>query len=75
MLWLYRRVVFGRAEKPEVQELEPLNNREYLIFVPLTVLVLWFGIYPSSLLDLMEGTVIDLIQSSGIGSSTQTALR
>lgn len=75
MLWLYRRVVFGRAEKPEIQELSPLDSREFMIFVPLTILVLWFGIYPSSLLDVMEGSVIDLIEASGIGSAFQTAQR
>lgn len=75
MLWLYRRVVFGRAEKPEIQELSPLDTREFMIFVPLTILVLWFGIYPSSLLDVMEGSVIDLIEASGIGSAFQTAQR
>lgn len=75
MLWLYRRVIFGRAEKPEIQELAPLNNREYLIFVPLTILVLWFGVYPSTLLDIMQGAVIDLLEVSGVGTATQTALR
>jgi len=75
MLWLYRRVIFGRAEKPEIQELAPLNNREYLIFVPLTILVLWFGVYPSTLLDVMQGAVIDLLELSGAGTVTQTALR
>ena len=75
MLWLYRRVVFGRAEKPEILELAPLNNREYVIFVPLTILVLWFGVYPSSLLDIMQGTVLDLLEISGAGTATQTALR
>jgi NADH-quinone oxidoreductase subunit M len=38
MLWLYRRVVFGRAEKDEILSLEPLNQREIFIFVPLTIL-------------------------------------
>ena len=75
MLWLYRRVVFGRAEKPEVQELLPLNNREIFIFVPLTVLVLWFGIYPSSLLDMMQLSVVDVLTQSGITQLTQTAMR
>ena len=29
MLWLYRRVVFGRAEKKEVIEMSPLERRRY----------------------------------------------
>ena len=72
MLWLYRRVVFGRAEKPEILELEVLSSREFLIFVPLTVFVLWFGVYPSTLLDIMELAVTDLLGQIG---PQQTALR
>ena len=72
MLWLYRRVVFGRAEKPEILELEALSSREFLIFVPLTVFVLWFGVYPSTLLDIMELAVNDML---GQISPQQTALR
>ena len=72
MLWLYRRVVFGRAEKPEILELEALSSREFLIFVPLTVFVLWFGVYPSTLLDIMELAVSDMLGQIG---PHQTALR
>ena len=72
MLWLYRRVVFGRAEKPEILELEALSSREFLIFVPLTVFVLWFGVYPSTLLDIMELAVSDMLGQIG---PQQTALR
>ncbi|NBR40454.1 MAG: NADH-quinone oxidoreductase subunit M, partial [Alphaproteobacteria bacterium] len=46
MLWLYRRVVFGRAEKDEILALEPLDRREIFIFLPLTILVIWYGIFP-----------------------------
>ena len=72
MLWLYRRVVFGRAEKPEILELEALSGREFMIFVPLTVFVLWFGVYPSTLLDIMEVAVRDVLGQIG---PVQTALR
>ena len=72
MLWLYRRVVFGRAEKPEILELKALSSREFLIFVPLTVFVLWFGVYPSTLLDIMELAVSDMLGQIG---PQQTALR
>ena len=72
MLWLYRRVVFGRAEKPEIFELEALSGREFLIFIPLTIFVLWFGIYPSTLLDIMELAVTDVLGQIG---PQQTALK
>ena len=53
MLWLYRRVVFGRAEKQQVISMPGLEHREVLVFAPLSVLVLWFGVFPGWVLDLM----------------------
>src|SRR5690606_22525898 len=48
MLYLYKRVVFGELTKPDVKSMKDLNLREIAIFAPLIVLVLWMGIYPSS---------------------------
>jgi NADH-quinone oxidoreductase subunit M len=75
MLWLYRRVVFGRAEKPEVLEMAGLDRREVLIFVPLTILVLWFGVYPSTLLDVMAYSVSDIMAQVTTELSVQTVMR
>ena len=75
MLWLYRRVVFGRAEKPEVLEMAALDRREVMIFVPLTILVLWFGIYPATLLDVMAYTVSDIMANVASDLSVQTVMR
>ena len=61
MLWLYRRVVFGRAEKEEVIAMTPLEGREMLIFAPLTVLVLWYGIFPGGLLDTMQPAIATIL--------------
>ena len=57
MLWLYRRVMFGGIVHDGVKTMEPMNRREFAIFLPITVLVLWFGVYPASLLDLMAGSI------------------
>ena len=67
MLWLYRRVVFGRAVKRAVINMPRLEARETLIFVPLTILVIWFGVYPSSLLDVMAVSINDLLDSVAMG--------
>ncbi len=57
MLWLYRRVVFGRAEKSEIMRMPVLNNREIGILLPLTIFVIWFGIFPAPLLDVLNPVV------------------
>ena len=69
MLWLYRRVMFGGIVHDDVKTMEPMSRREFAIFLPITVLVLWFGVYPASLLDLMAGSiqlVLDTVSSSGV---------
>ncbi len=74
MLWLYRRVMFGRIVNDNVRAMEPMNRREFAIFLPITVLVLWFGVYPASLLDLMAGSiqlVLDTVSSSGVSLLAQ----
>jgi NADH-quinone oxidoreductase subunit M len=68
MLYLYRRVIFGKLEKEDLKALLDLSPREVAIFAPLIVLTLWMGIYPSSFLDFMHASVGDLV------SNYQTAL-
>jgi NADH-quinone oxidoreductase subunit M len=69
MLWLYRRVMFGQVVSAEVQSMERMQPREYGIFLPLTILVLFFGVYPMALLDVMELSIqfiLDDLKASGV---------
>ncbi|GEO82152.1 NADH-quinone oxidoreductase subunit M [Pararhodospirillum oryzae] len=61
MLYLYRRVLFGKLEKEDLKGLLDLSPREIAVFAPLVALVLWMGIIPSSFLDFMHVSVADLI--------------
>jgi NADH-quinone oxidoreductase subunit M len=61
MLYLYRRVIFGRITKPDLTALLDLSPREYAVFAPLIVLVLWMGVYPSSFLSFFEASVQALL--------------
>ncbi len=60
-LWLYRRVVFGKLEKSQLQALADLSGRELAILVPLAVLVIFYGIYPSAVFDVTNGAVTSLL--------------
>jgi NADH-quinone oxidoreductase subunit M len=60
MLTLYRRTVFGEMN-PEVAKIKDLNAREVAIFLPLLVFTLWFGIYPTPVLDMTEGLSQELV--------------
>ena len=69
MLWLYRRVMFGAIVNEQVKAMEPMQMREFSIFLPLTFLVLLFGVYPMALLDVMAVSiqfVLDGLSASGL---------
>jgi NADH-quinone oxidoreductase subunit M len=76
MLWLYRRVIFGKLEKVELMTILDLSPREIAVFAPLVVLVLWMGIYPVSFLEFMSPTIEQLIakHQTALGGNTPTTL-
>jgi NADH-quinone oxidoreductase subunit M len=61
MLYLYRRVVFGPLTKSDVRAMPDLDAREVCIFLPLIVLVVWMGVYPSSFIRPMEPAIMKVI--------------
>jgi len=61
MLYLYRRVIFGKMTKEDLMAILDLNWREKAVFAPLLALVLWMGIYPASFIDVMSPSVERLI--------------
>lgn len=60
-LWLYRRVIFGTIEKPNLKSIMDANRRELSYLVPLVVLTILFGIYPKPILDVLHVSVENLI--------------
>jgi len=62
MLWLYRRVVFGRLANSEIKEMPDLNKTELYILGSIVSLILFFGVYPSPLLDTINVSVTNLIE-------------
>ena len=75
MLWLYRRVMFGKVVSAEVEAMERIGRREMLIFAPITVLVLWFGVYPASLLDVMTSSILAVLDNAASGGAMVIAGR
>jgi len=61
MLFLYRRMIFGDLKNETFLELLDLNKREITIFCPLILLTLWMGIYPSSFLNIIHASVVQLL--------------
>ncbi|MBI4182633.1 MAG: NADH-quinone oxidoreductase subunit M [Proteobacteria bacterium] len=63
MLWLYRRVIFGKLTRADLLAIKDLSLREVVVFAPLVAAVFWMGIYPSSFLGVMEASVTGLIDN------------
>ncbi|MGY9001829.1 MAG: NADH-quinone oxidoreductase subunit M, partial [Rhodospirillales bacterium] len=61
MLYLYRRVMFGKLTKDSLKKILDLSPREMAVFAPLIILVLWMGVYPTPFLDVMHVSVDHLM--------------
>ena len=60
-LWMYKRVVFGAVANAKVESLNDVSSREILILTILAAAVLWIGLYPLPLTEVMHATVDDLL--------------
>ena len=72
-LWLYRKMVFGALTKPALMGMRDLTPREILIFVPLVVLTILFGVYPKPVLDMSSASVSALIDSVNTAVAKKSA--
>jgi len=63
MLWLYRRVIFGKVYSSEIKEMPDLNKIEVYIFVSLAFLILFFGFYPDPLFNTVDVSINNLIEN------------
>ena len=62
-LWLYRKVIFGKLEKPSLFHIRDLGWREIAIMAPLVILTIVFGVYPKPVLDISAASVTQLIDN------------
>ena len=61
MLWLYKRVIFGKLINEDLKNLIDLNKSEMLILSSLALPILFFGFYPEPLMNTIDVSVQNLI--------------
>src|SRR3954462_14069734 len=61
-LWMYKRVIFGPVANDHVASLKDLNDREFLVLALLAAAVLWMGVYPLPITEVMHSSVNDLLR-------------
>ena len=62
ILWLYKRVVFGKIINQDLKQMIDLNRSELFILSSLAVPILFFGFYPDPLISTIEVSINDLIE-------------
>ncbi len=62
MLWLYKRVIFGKLINEDLKKLTDLDKSEIIILCSLAVPTLFFGFYPDPLMNTIEESVKNLIE-------------
>ena len=66
MLWLYKRVIFGRLINSDLKKMIDLNKSEIVILTCLAIPTLLFGFYPEPLINTIEVSINDLIETHNI---------
>ena len=61
MLWLTKRVIFGKTVNDDVKGLKDTNKLENLMLISLAFLIIFFGFYPVPLFETLNISIDNLI--------------
>ena len=61
-LWMVKRVMYGEVASDKVSALQDLDGNEKLVLGLLAVAVLWLGIWPAPLINVMEPSLAHLLE-------------
>ncbi len=61
-LWMFKRVYLGPVANEEVKALQDIGQREFLMLALLAVAVLWMGVHPKPMTDVMDVSVAELLK-------------
>lgn len=62
LLWMYQRVVFGPVKNPKLTGMKDMNNREIFVLIPIFILIIWIGIYPSTFLKVSDKSTAKIVK-------------
>ena len=61
---MVKRVFCGPVINPEVSKLNDINAREFGILAVLAVAVLWMGVYPQPVIEVMHVSIANLLEQA-----------
>jgi len=62
MLWLYKRVIFGKLVNEDLKKMIDLKKHEVAILWSLVIPIIFFGFYPEPLINTIEVSINNLIE-------------
>ena len=75
MLWLYKRIIFGEIIDNQLKTMPDLKRFEILILFSLAIPIIYFGFYPEPLINSMETSVDNLLNSYNASIKTNLAYK
>ena len=66
MLWLYKRIVFGKLLNEDLKNMVDLNRSEIFILWSLAIPIIFFGFYPDPLISTTKASISNLLDMYNI---------
>ena len=60
-IWVYNRIFFNGPLSKYIQKYSDMNRREFYIFLPLIILIIYFGVYPNIIFESIHLTFINML--------------
>ena len=61
-LYLYRRIIFGVIDKPNLMGIVDLSGREIATLLPLGLLTIFYGVHPQPIIDASAASIEQIIK-------------
>ena len=74
MLWLYKRIIFGKLINEDVKKMVDLKRFEIVTLWLLVLPIIFFGFYPEPLINSIEASVANMIDMNDLDKINKLAL-
>ena len=74
MLWLYKRIIFGKLIYEDVKKMVDLKRFEIVTLWLLVLPIIFFGFYPEPLINSIEVSVANMIDMNDLDKINKLAL-
>ncbi|MBS1874911.1 MAG: NADH-quinone oxidoreductase subunit M [Acidobacteria bacterium] len=75
MLWMYQRVIYGRATEDLAHHMPDLSGREWAAMLPLLVLMVWMGSFSQSFLPPISAQTAKILEQSKVGVDFRVSVK